>query len=94
MNKQKFLHLNFRATYLFKGMMILCMGFLPLLVTAQTREVSGQVKNRAGNNLSNVSVIVAGSERGTTTDANGRFAILANNNDSLVLMLVMQDRQF
>ena len=65
---------------------ILCM-FLSTNSFAQTRTVSGTVKNDMGP-LESVSVAVKGLPGGTTTDRNGRFSISANKNSILVFSLV------
>jgi TonB-linked SusC/RagA family outer membrane protein len=57
--------------------------FIPVLGFAQSK-VSGTVKDDAGNPLSNVSVVVKSTTRGTTTDGSGHFSIAANPKDVLV----------
>ncbi|HTI08795.1 MAG TPA: SusC/RagA family TonB-linked outer membrane protein [Puia sp.] len=45
--------------------------------------ITGVVKNERGEPLSNVSVLIKGTARGTQTDERGRFRIQAAENDSL-----------
>ncbi len=45
--------------------------------------VTGTVKNERGDPLSNVSVLIKGTTRGTQTDERGRFSIQAAESDSL-----------
>ena len=48
-------------------------------------EIKGRVVNQKGEPLANVSVIVAGTRQGTTTDVNGRFVLAAPDNKGIVL---------
>jgi hypothetical protein len=48
-------------------------------------EIKGRVVNQKGEPLANVSIIVAGTRQGTTTDANGRFVLTAPDNKGIVL---------
>lgn len=57
--------------------------YLPVFSFAQ-RQVSGTVKDNSGNPLSNVSVVVKNSNKGTTTDAHGNFSISASRGDVIV----------
>lgn len=52
------------------------------------RNVSGTVQNEAGEPLSGVSVQVSGTQRGTTTDNKGAFAIDANTGDVLIFSAI------
>ncbi len=52
--------------------------FFPILLIAQTknsRTISGQVKDEKNTALSGVSIQLKGTERGTTTDADGRYTL-------------------
>jgi TonB-linked SusC/RagA family outer membrane protein len=53
--------------------------------TAQNRTVTGQVKDAAGEPVPFASVIIKGTNKGTTTDANGNFKIEAGSADILVI---------
>ncbi|AYB31933.1 SusC/RagA family TonB-linked outer membrane protein [Chryseolinea soli] len=60
-----------------KGILLLCWCFLlcPLLTSAQEYTVSGTVKDETGGGLPGVNVILKGTTRGTTSDANGSYTI-------------------
>ncbi|MEO5999278.1 MAG: TonB-dependent receptor [Chitinophagaceae bacterium] len=60
---------------------------IPALIYAQNT-VSGIVKDNAGTPLSNVSVTVKISSRGTATNASGRFNIPASGKDVLIFSFV------
>ncbi len=64
---------------------LLAVGFAAY---AQTRQVSGTVKDEAGNAIVGASVIVDGTVNGTTTDANGGFSISAPANGSLLVSFI------
>ncbi|WEK35362.1 MAG: TonB-dependent receptor [Candidatus Pseudobacter hemicellulosilyticus] len=58
-------------------------------ITADTTIIiTGLVRDRAGTPLDNVSVMLAGSQRGTVTNSKGEFSIRAAENDSLVFSSV------
>ena len=56
-----------------------CVGLLILLtgagLMAQTRSVSGQINGPDGGALPGVSVVLKGTQRGTTTNADGRYTL-------------------
>jgi len=54
----------------------------------QTNPVTGRIIGADGQPLSGVSISVRGTSRGTTSDANGQFAIEANRGDVLVVSYV------
>ena len=58
--------------------------FVPSLLWAQTKEVTGTVYGSDKTPLQGVSVIIKGSTRGTTTDASGKYSIQAQNSDILI----------
>ncbi|WP_246082231.1 SusC/RagA family TonB-linked outer membrane protein [Spirosoma lacussanchae] len=63
---------------------LLCVG-----VMAQDRRVTGRVNDETGTGLPGVSVVVKGSQQGTTTDANGAYSLAVNNaNATLVFSFV------
>jgi TonB-linked SusC/RagA family outer membrane protein len=59
-------------------------------LAAQQKTISGTITDATDNNkpLANVSVVVKGSTRGTTTNAEGRFSIEAAENETLVFSVV------
>ena len=62
---------------------LLCMSVL-----AQTRNITGQVKDPQGSPIPYASVLIKGTTKGTTTDIDGRFSIDANTGDVLVITAV------
>jgi len=49
--------------------------FFPVMALAQVRTITGQVADSTGTGLEGVSVKVKGTSTGTSTGANGSFAI-------------------
>ena len=64
-------------------MMLMC-----ITTWAQDATVKGQVKDVKGESLPGVSVVVKGTNRGTTTDGLGNFLITANSTETLVVSFV------
>lgn len=59
--------------------------FVPLLLFAQTKEVTGTVTSADdGMPLPGVNVLVKGTTTGTQTDFDGKYTIKASKNDVLV----------
>ena len=52
------------------------------------KTITGTVIDNTGNRLSGVSVTVRGTQRGTSTDADGQFTIEANSGDVLQLSMI------
>ncbi len=48
-------------------------------------QITGRVTNQSGEPLPNVSVFIVGSKTGATTDVDGRFSIMAQDNKKIVL---------
>ena len=65
-----------------------CLG-----VMAQNVQISGVVKDVAGDPLIGVSVLVKNTTKGTSTDYNGFFAITAPADGTLVFSYVGMDTQ-
>jgi TonB-linked SusC/RagA family outer membrane protein len=70
-------------------------GFLTLLVVlatqitfAQDRSVSGTVSDNAGLPIPGASVFIKGTKTGTQTDANGKYTIKADENETLVFSYI------
>ena len=55
---------------------------------AQDKTVTGTVTDESGSTLPGVSVVVKGTTRGTTTDANGKYSISASRNAALAFSFV------
>lgn len=67
-------------------------GAIPLAAAAQqTTPVAGTVKNEAGAPLQSVSVKIAGTSRGTVTDAQGRFSLTVPDAAQLVVSYIGYD---
>ncbi len=67
---------------------------LPAFCLAQTKTITGVVKDENGNPLPGVSVIVKGTKTGTQTDAAGKFTISVTQGANLVITRTgYQDRQ-
>lgn len=74
---------------LFKKSFILFIFICPFLLMAQQKNLNGTVKDNSGEALVGVSITVKGTQRGTTTDANGKFQIsVGQNAKSLVFSFV------
>lgn len=69
-------------------MMLLSVGAF-----AQTRMVSGTVTDPDGATLIGVSIIVAGTTTGTTTDIDGKYSIAANDGDVLEFSYVGYEKK-
>ena len=64
---------------------LLLMPLLGLSQTASNLSVSGQVSDESGSGLPGVSVLVKGTQTGTTTDQSGSFAINVPNENSVLV---------
>jgi TonB-linked SusC/RagA family outer membrane protein len=63
-------------------------------VLAQQKKITGVVKNPTDNSpLANISVVVKGTTRGTTTDAKGQFTITAADNEILTFSAIGYNSQ-
>ena len=74
-----------------KKIFLLCFFLLGFWVEtkAQTRQVTGQVKDSNTNEtLPGVSILVKGTKTGVTTNADGKFSISASNNATLSISFV------
>jgi len=60
-----------------RKLILLCLGFLLIGIhaIAQTRTISGRVTDEKGSGLANASVVVKGTNIGTTTSPNGSFTL-------------------
>lgn len=73
------------------GMLILILNFIsPFQINAQNRSlINGTVvDNTSGKSLQGVSVLVKGTKRGVSTNAEGSFSIQAQTGDALVVSFV------
>jgi len=65
-------------------LLLLCQG----LVFGQAPSVTGKVTDQASGGLPGVNILVSGTNRGTTTDANGNYTITATPDASLVFSYI------
>lgn len=72
-----------KITTLFSVLMLLC-----TLAIAQTRTVTGTVKDDKDQPISGASVIIKGKKGGTVTNASGEFSISAATGNTLVISAV------
>ncbi|RYZ59389.1 MAG: SusC/RagA family protein, partial [Chitinophagaceae bacterium] len=84
-NASIFKHAGQIANRLLWVVAVCLLGTLQLM--AQTT-ITGRVTDETQNPLSGVSVVVKGTNNGTTTDANGNFSISAGANSTLVFSYV------
>lgn len=81
--------------YLFHRCWLL--GVLVLLgafsVQAQDRRLTGTVTGKDNQPLAGINILVKGTQRGTTTDARGAYAIAVNANETLVFSAVGYNAQ-
>jgi len=58
-------------------MTVLLLAFAPILLYGQSK-ITGTVNDESNQPVPGVSIMLKGSTKGTTTDANGRFTMMAN----------------
>ena len=68
--------------------LLLFVGLLPLYLFAQQVTITGTVTDESNESLPGVSVFVKGTTRGTSTDLDGRFSIMAAPSETLVFSMV------
>jgi hypothetical protein len=66
----------------------LLLTFISFSLFAQSNKISGNVQTETGNPIIGASVIIKGSNKGTTTDASGNFSLEINQNNILVFSSV------
>lgn len=66
----------------------LLLVFLPSFLLAQTRTISGTVRDEKGQPLQGVSITVKKTRQGASTDANGKFSLAADKGAVIVLSAV------
>ncbi|MDQ3846821.1 MAG: carboxypeptidase-like regulatory domain-containing protein, partial [Bacteroidota bacterium] len=71
-----------------KLVLLILFNLIGLCLFAQTYNLSGRVTDSANNPVSKASVRVMGTSKGTTTNANGNFSIMVNQNDRLLISSV------
>ena len=60
-------------------------GSIKTLPSPPPIEIHGRVVNQQGQPLQNVSVLIVGTQTGTTTDSDGRFTLTALNNKNITI---------
>ncbi len=63
------------------------------LAFSQAPSVTGKVTDQASNGLPGVNILVSGTNRGTTTDANGNYTIAAATDASLIFSYIGYESQ-
>ena len=73
-----------------KTILICCLTLLSGVLYAQTKTVTlkGSITNPKGDPLSDVSVKIKGTDKGTKSDANGTFQIVAPENSTLIISYI------
>lgn len=74
-----------RVFYLLKQGLLVLLVFSALMVKAQTGSVSGKVLDETGLPLPGASVVVKGTTRSTSTDANGNYKLGGLSDGSITL---------
>ncbi|NID13163.1 SusC/RagA family TonB-linked outer membrane protein [Fibrivirga algicola] len=68
--------------------LLLTSGLLPGKAQAQTATISGTVRSKAGEAIPGANIVTKGSNRGTSTDGNGRYSITAGPGQVLVVSAI------
>jgi TonB-linked SusC/RagA family outer membrane protein len=63
-------------------------GMALFSIQAQNKQISGNVRNNAGESLPGVSVKVEGKQQGTITDIEGAYRIMASEGDRLIFSFI------
>lgn len=71
-----------------KTKIIYALLFIPFLIFAQERTVSGKVTSSDGVPIPSVNVLIKNTAKGVVTDFDGNFTIAANQNDVLVFSYI------
>ncbi|MDE6174286.1 MAG: carboxypeptidase-like regulatory domain-containing protein, partial [Duncaniella sp.] len=64
-------------------MLLVVLALVTLSVSAQTRNISGTVTDEGGDPMPGVSVIIKGTNQGTSTDIDGKYSVKAANGATL-----------
>ncbi|MFA5296732.1 MAG: TonB-dependent receptor [Lutibacter sp.] len=71
-----------------KTKIIYALLFVPFLIFAQERTISGKVTSSDGEPIPSVNVLIKNTSKGVVTDFDGNFSIAANQNDVLVFSYI------
>ena len=77
----------------FKQILVLLVALVAQFTIAQERTVSGTVTDNSGLPLPGASVLIKGTQKGTQTDFDGKYAIKASASDILVFSFVGTETQ-
>ena len=66
-------------------LMLVFVSIISFVASAQESQISGKISDSAGDGLPGASILVKGTNRGTTTDANGNFKLAAASNATLLV---------
>lgn len=67
---------------------LIWIGLISLSTTVLAQQVSGTVTNEDGSSLPGVNVVIKGTNRGVTTDRNGKFSVSADRTATLVFSYI------
>ena len=62
-----------------------CLAFLPGRAFSQNQTISGKITDAGGNPVGGASIVIKGTSRGTTTDAEGNFKLTVTPNATVIL---------
>jgi hypothetical protein len=77
----------------FNRILVLLLALITQITFAQDRTVSGTVSDNSGQPLPGVSVILKGTQNGTQTDLDGKYAIKASATQTLVFSYIGTETQ-
>ena len=64
---------------------LFCLSLLPASLLAQERTISGKITDANGAPLPSISVVIKQTNKGTTTDAEGKFQLIVPANATLLI---------
>lgn len=87
-----FLPVSLRETRLIRGklfVILLLLNMISIMASAQTKLLTGSVKDDKGESLPGVSIMLKGTSNGVSSDANGNFSInIPNGRGTLVFSFI------
>lgn len=69
-------------------LLALCLLFVPLMLRAQAVSLTGTITDEFGEGLPGVTILIEGTQIGTTTDFDGKFTLNAKINDKLRISFI------
>jgi TonB-linked SusC/RagA family outer membrane protein len=76
-----------------KYILIFISTLLSSILLAQSKQISGCIKDVNGNTIPGVSIVVKGTTKGTVSDLSGNFAIKVNDGDVLMFSFIGMKKQ-